>query len=243
MLDVAQQRNLSNKFPNIFDQDITYCYNVDKNTYDNSRLKQIFDELRPLNHSIIYRKKKNKILKRNRLIEELELIGRRFYYDQSVFDERKNQVIRPIGKIRKIDRITIQGMGRMSSIFANESTGFYAWMVNGGSSISAEVTDWKLYNEFATCSIIDNGYMSGSGTVVKHGASFSINDESNTIKECGVRDFPTFNPDQTLWFRSVLDVPGDEIEHVQGKDVVIISHAAHFISVSDFEEEVEHQVI
>lgn len=228
-----------------YDQDITYCVNIDKSYYQNSRLEQIFSELRVLNHGLrVSRKPKpNKLQKKNRLIEELELIMRRFYFDQTVFDENKNAVIRPIGKQRKIDRITIPGLGRMCSIFAGESRGFFDWMINGGSEVMAEVTDWRLYQEFSTASVPDTGYASGSGTVVKHGASFSINDETNTIKECGVRDFPTYNPDQTLWFRSVLDEPGDEIEHIQGKDVVIISHAAHFISVSDFEEEVEHQTV
>lgn len=238
------QRRLLDSFPkNWFDQDITYCANIDKSTYNGSRLEQIFSELKPLNNSLKHYLKPNKIAKKARLIEEFERIMRRFYFDQSVFDENKNCIVRPLAKTRKVDRVTIQGMGRMSSIFAGESRGFYNWMINGGSELMAEVTDWRLYNEYATTSIIDNGYSSGSGTVVKHGASFSINDESSVIKEVGARDFPTFHPDQTLWFRSVFDVAGDEISHEKGRDVVIISHAAHFISVSDFEEEVEHQVV
>lgn len=219
----------------IFDQDITYVATFDKSTFNES-LSSLFRELKLLNWS----QKPNKISRRRQISSNIDMILRRSFYNQTVYDSRSNKYIYPKQIARKIDRITTQGLARMSEIFSGESTGFYNWMNVGKSQVSAELGDWRLYEESSTSSVQENGYASGSGTIIKHGAAFSINDPTEKYYEFGVRDFPTFNEFQTLWFRSVLTEP---VEHEQGKDVVIVGHAAYLVSVSDFEEQLNNTVI
>jgi hypothetical protein len=220
----------------LLDQDITYVATLDKTTYLESSLSFIFKNLKLLNWS----RKPDKIRKKRELTRELDAILRKLYYNKAYYDQRHNKSVFPKQIVRQVDRITTQGLARMSEIFAGESSGFYNWMVAGKSQISAELGDWKLYDEKSVTSVQENGYSSGSGTIIKHGAAFSINDPTEKYYEFGVRDFPTFNEFQTLWFRSVLSEP---VEHEQGKDVVIVGHAAYLVSVSDFEEQLNNTVI
>jgi hypothetical protein len=224
-----------NSLKKLLDQDITYVATFDKTTYEQS-LSSIFKQLKFLNLS----KKPDKIARKRELSNQIDSILRKLYYTKSYFDQRNNKPIFANQIVRKLDRITTQGLARMSEIFAGESKGFYNWMLVGKSQVSAELGDWKLYQEKSVSSVIDNGYSSGSGTIIKHGASFSINDPSESYYEFGARDFPTFNEFQTLWFRSVLAEP---VTHEQGKDVVIVAHAAYLVSVSDFEEQLNNTVI
>ncbi len=222
-------------FSKLMDQDIIYVATFDKTTFNES-LTNIFTELKFLNWS----RKPNKVQKKKELTRKLENILKRLYQKQTVYDEKNNKPIHEKQIVRQVDRITTQGLARMSEIFAGESSGFYNYMVVGTSKVSAELGDWKLYEEKSTSSVLENGYSSGSGTIIKHGAAFSINDPTENYYEFGVRDFPSFNEFQTLWFRSVLAEP---VVHEQGKDVVIVGHAAYLVSVSDFEEQLNNNVI
>jgi hypothetical protein len=222
-------------FTKLLDQDITYVASFDRTTFNES-LIGLFTELKFLNWS----RKPNKIQRKRELSRKVDNILRRLFYNQTVYDERNNKPIHPKQITRKIDRITTQGLARMSEIFAGESSGFYNFMVAGTSKVSAELGDWRLYEEKTVTSVLENGYSSGSGTIIKHGAAFSLNDPTENYYEFGVRDFPTFNEFQTLWFRSVLSEP---VEHEQGKDIVIVGHAAYLVSVSDFEEQLNNNVI
>ena len=219
----------------IYDQDVTYVASFDKSTFELS-LQELFIKLKQLSWS----RKPNKIGRKRAIAYEIESILKRLWRDQTVYDDKNNSPIQPNQIVRKLDRVTTQGLGRMAEIFAGESSGFYYWMVAGKSRISAELGDWRLYEELATASVLESGYASGSGTIVKHGAQFSINDPTNDYWEFGVRDFPTFNELQSLFFRSVVDEP---VHHEQGRDVIIVGHAAYLISVSDFEEQVSSDVV
>lgn len=222
-------------FLKFLDQDITYVATFDKTTFNES-LIDLFTELKFLNWS----RKPNKIKRKRELSRKVDNILRRLFYNQTVYDEKNNKPIHPKQITRKLDRITTQGLARMSEIFAGESSGFYNFMVAGTSKVSAELGDWRLYEEKTVTSVLENGYSSGSGTIIKHGAAFSLNDPTENYYEFGVRDFPSFNEFQTLWFRSVLSEP---VEHEQGRDIVIVGHAAYLVSVSDFEEQLNNNVI
>lgn len=234
---LQQQLKLGDPYlpKSIFDQDLTYVATFDRTTFNES-ISDLFTQLKFLNWS----RKPNKIQRKRELSKKIDNILKRLYYNQTVYDERNNKPIHPKQITRKLDRITTQGLARMSEIFAGESSGFYNFMVAGTSKVSAELGDWRLYEEKTVTSVLENGYSSGSGTIIKHGAAFSLNDPTENYYEFGVRDFPTFNEFQTLWFRSVLSEP---VEHEQGKDIVIVGHAAYLVSVSDFEEQLNNNVI
>lgn len=224
-------------FRKLLDQDITYAASWDKSIYLES-IDKIFRAIKQLRFS---RKPFNLRLKKE-LIKRYENYVKRLYNDQTVVDENNNNKRIEAQQLqKKIDRITTQGLARMSEIFTGETAPNYLWMIYGSSQISAELGDWRLYEELATTSINDAGYASGSGNIIKHGAAFSINEPSaDNIYEFAVRDFPVFNEYQTVFFRSVLDYP---ISHTQGQDVIIVAHAAYLVSVADFEEQISQQVI
>jgi len=214
----------------LLDQDITYAAVWDKNIYE-SFIEKIFKEIRFYNYS----NKPYNIQKKKELISKYERIVKRNFFDQTIRDE-SGRILEPQQLQKKKDIITTQGLARLSEIFAGEKTANYLWMIEGKSNISAELGDWRLYDEFSVASILLSGYASGSATIIKHGAQFSINDPTeDTLYEFAVRDFPTYNDLQTVWFRSVLDHP---ISHTQGRDVIVVAHAAYLVSVADFEEQI-----
>jgi|SRR5215212_570821 len=231
----GEDRELGKAMKKMMDQDITYVLSLDRETFDSS----FFDLFREIKQ-ISWSRKPYNIRRKKALVCQIEDVMRRLYYDQTYHDQKLNRPIHPKQIVRKIDRITTQGMARLSEIFAGESSAYYNFMNYGGSQIEPELGDWRLYEEFSRASILEAGFSSGSGTIVKHGASFSINDETKDIYEFGATDFPTFNEYQTLWFRSVVDEP---VLHEQGKDVLTVSHAAYFVSVSDFEEQLAEGTI
>lgn len=226
---------LTDSTPNILDQDVTYAACFDIKTYEEN-ISPLFRELRQLSWSA----KPDKVIRKKKIMEKIDNVLRRSFYDQTVHNDQNNRDFEAQQIVRKLDRITIQGLSRMAEIFAGESSGYYLWMIAGKSQVSAELGDWKLYDEKTVTSILENGYTSGSGTIIKHGAAFSPNDPTEDYFEFAARDFPTFNEFQTVWFRSVIDEP---VKHEQGKDIVIVGHAAYLISVSDFEEVVQNNVI
>lgn len=224
----TDDKSLAKELRRMMDQDITYVVSLDRE----SSGCYLFDILKQIKQ-ISWSRKPSNIRRKKNLVTEFESIIRRLYYDQTYHDPKLNRPIYPKQIVRKIDRVTTQGMARMAEIFAGESSGYYNYMCYGGSNIDPELGDWHLYVEYARASVREAGFASGSGTIVKHGASFSINEPTSTIYEFAATDFPAFNEYQTLWFRSVID---DPVEHEQGKDVITVSHAAYFVSVSDFEE-------
>lgn len=222
-------------FRKLLDQDVTYAAVWDRSVFYKS-IEKIFRNI----HQLSWSRKPDKLRQKRELIKKYENYVKRLFYDQSIRDENNN-IIEATDLQRKLDRITTQGLARMSEIFAGETSANYLWMIYGRSRLEPELGDWRLYEELATTSINDAGYASGSGTIIKHGAAFSINDPSaDDIYEFAIRDFPSFNEFQTVFFRSVLEEP---VEHVQGKDVVIVAHAAYLVSVSDFEEQINENVI
>ena len=222
-------------FKKLLDQDVTYAAVWDKSVY-NECISKIFKQI----HMLQWSKKPDKLRQKKELIRKYESYIKRIYYDQTVRDDN-GKLVEATQLERKLDRITTQGLARMSEIFTGETAPNYLWPIYGTSQISPELGDWRLYQELATTSINDAGYASGSGTIIKHGAAFSINEPSNDgIYEFAVRDFPVFNEYQTVWFRSVLESP---LQHIQGQDVIIVAHAAYLISVADCEETVNQNVV
>lgn len=223
-------------FRKLLDQDITYATVWDKSVYEQT-IEKMFKQIKFLSLS----RKPDKLRQKRALIQKYESFNRRLYYDHKTVRDDNGNIVEAQQLERKDDRITTQGLARMSEIFTGETAPNYLYPIYGSSRISAELGDWRLYEELATTSILDAGYASGSGTIIKHGASFSINEPSNdAIYEFAVRDFPAFNEYQTVFFRSVLEHP---VSHTQGQDVIIIAHAAYLVSVADFEEQVNDQVI
>lgn len=232
----GEDKQLAKDFRRMMDQDVTYVLSLDREFLDSTPLN-LLKQIKQISWS----KKPYNIRLKKKLVSEFENVMRRLYYDQTFYDDRLNRPIRPRKIARKIDRVTTQGLARMAEIFAGESSAYYNYPCYGRSQISPELGDWRLYEELARTSIIESGFASGSGTLVKHGGSFSINEpDADDIYEFGVADMPVYNEYQTLWFRSTIEEPMD---HVQGKDVITLSHAAYFVSVSDFEEQLNEGTI
>ena len=153
-------------FKKLLDQDVTYATVWDRSTYNDS-IDKIFKQIKMLSWS----KKPDKRRQKKALISKYENYVKRNFYDQSIRDDN-NKIVEPVQLERKLDRITTQGLARMSEIFTGEAAPDYLWTIYGSSRISAELGDWRLYEELATTSINDAGYASGSGTIIKHGAAF-----------------------------------------------------------------------
>jgi hypothetical protein len=219
----------NHEIKDIYDNDRTIgaCW---QNGFAQDWFNKRMAEIQQLNFSSSRNKHRNKL--KQKLINSLENKLIRIWNDQTCYDDTAHRHIEPYQVIVEIDRITNDGIGRIAELVTGESTGYFGWYAYGEGTTAPRLSDFQLEFERARVPIITRGYRSASGTIVKHGASFSKTFPNANVTESTVSDMPTNIPDQSILFRVVFPVP---LPHEVNRDVISLAHALFFSSGRDLD--------
>ena len=233
MSAIERLQNMSvDILPSIYDNDITLG-TVWNNGFDQCWYLKRMAEIRQYNN----RRLGSRMLAiKRKLIATLEKNIIRRYNDQTVYDDTTHRRVEPYQVIVKQDRITNDGLAKCAELITGETSGFFSHYAYGEGTNIPKLSDFKLEFERARVPLATRGYRSASGTVVKHGATFSKTFNTAAITESCVSDMPTDNEDQSILFRVVFPTA---LQHTINADVIGLAHAMFLSSARDFDAGLE----
>lgn len=152
------------------------------------------------------------------LIESVDKRIERFQNDQTIEGPK------PIEVVEKKDLITAAGRSRAAELITGYSFATFDNMAVGTSQIPPQDSDFKLYAEVGRVSSQQTGFVSPSGSVIKHVATFAPSFPSGVYWEVAPVDLDVESDDQSIFARVVF-TPERPAVHTSGEDFFSIHHS------------------
>ena len=152
------------------------------------------------------------------LIDSVDITIDRFKNDQTLSDPI------PIEVIEKKDLVVAAGRTRCAELITGYSSETFDNMAVGTSQITPQDSDWKLYEEVGRVSSQQTGFVSPSGSVMKHVATFSPSFPSGIYWEIAPVDFAVENDEQSILARVVFSADKPAV-HTSTEDFFTVHHS------------------
>ena len=160
------------------------------------------------------------------LIDSVDITIDRFKNDQTVHGGPK-----PVAMTEKKDLVTASGRSRAAELITGYSSLTFDNMAVGTSQIPPQDSDFKLYAEVGRVSSQQTGFVSPSGSVIKHVATFAPGFPSGTYWEIAPVDLDVESDDQAIFARVVFAQDRPAI-HVATEDFFTVHHSTFTTSTT-----------
>lgn len=202
---MENRKNVTSKFDLT---DVTQAVIWHEHDYD--KIKHYFEVIRD------YKQRRDKRLPL--LIDCVDQRIERFKNDQTLVDPK------PIDVIEKRDLVVAAGRTRCAELITGYSFQTFDNMAVGTSQVTPQDSDWKLYEEVGRVSSQQTGFVSPSGSVMKHVATFAPSFPSGIYWEIAPVDFDVEDDEQSILARVVFSADKPAI-HTVGEDFFTIHHS------------------
>lgn len=144
--------------------------------------------------------------------------------DQTVTWDSDGTKFEPHEVTQKEDLLVITGLIRFAALIAGDSNAYFLWFASGTSNQPESTRDNALFSENMRVSMLDSGYSTSSGVLLRYVGFFPEGTPNASIAEGGVFDQAVGG---AIGFRTVYT---NALQHVQYNTFYTLSQGIQFSS-------------